>query len=101
MNLISDDEELNKYLSTFSLSGPTVLLNGTPEEWSFFPRLCNLRSLFLKPTSYMEDVRDKLLAEKIDYDTFRMAPTVNVGDIWERLRNVRKEDIGRAGEQFM
>jgi hypothetical protein len=100
MNLTSDDENLNTYLSTFSVSGPTASLNGTAEEWHWYPRLCNSRSLFLKPTSYMEDVRDKLLGEKVVYDTFRQVPTMWVGAIWDRLRNVRQEDVRGLGEQF-
>jgi hypothetical protein len=34
------------------------------------------------------------------YDTFRLAPAMWVGAIWDRLRNVRQEDVGRSGEQF-
>jgi hypothetical protein len=61
MNLKSNDSELHNLLSERVATGPSAHLSGTPDEWALYLRCCNLRSLFLKPTAHIQDVKNQLL----------------------------------------
>jgi hypothetical protein len=100
VNIKSNDSELHNIFAVRTASGPSHL-GGTPDEWFYFPRFCNLKSLFLRPTTHIEDVKNQLLGEQIDYYTFQLVPWKWVSQIWERLRTVRAEDVGHSNEQFI
>jgi hypothetical protein len=74
MNLESNDYELSNLLKVRTETGPSAHLSGTPEEWSKYLRCCNLRSLFLKPTAYIQDVKNQILKEQIDFYNFQQEP---------------------------
>lgn len=101
MSLCSDDDELAKFLQTYSSSGLTTYFKATVKELVKQSLLCSLRSQFLKPTNHILVVRDVLLAKEIKCDIFRLAPSVWVGAILERFRTVQTEDVGHSNEQFM
>jgi hypothetical protein len=99
MNLESNDAELADLLHMRTATGPSAHLSGTPEEWHKYLRCCNLRSLFLKPTAYIQDVKNQILKEQIDFYNFQQEPRKWVKQLWEHLRIIRVR--GHANEQFI
>jgi hypothetical protein len=63
MSFCFGDDKLGKFLSAYSASGPTPRLNSTPDEWTRFPLLCDLRSQFLKSSSHILTVKDAIVSE--------------------------------------
>jgi hypothetical protein len=101
VSLCSGNHKLGKFLAAHSSGSPAAQLNGTSEEWTQFPLLCNMRSQFLTLTSHIFAVKDAMVSKEINANMFRRAPQVWVHNIWERLRSIRVEDVGHSDEQFV
>jgi hypothetical protein len=57
--------------------------------------------LFLKPTAHIQDIKNQLLREQIDYYTFKQVPQKWVSQLLGHLRTAHVQDAGYSNEQFI